>query len=59
MNWYAVQKTEEDAWDYGSFDYKEALAMAQEIANEKGEAFIAYIDEENSFCDYCERIVAE
>ncbi len=58
-HWYAVQENEEDALDYGSYDYNEALEMAQEIANENGEAFIAYIDEEYDFCDYCERIEAE
>ena len=25
--WYAVQRVREDAWDNGSFDYNEAVAM--------------------------------
>ena len=30
-HWYAVQENEEDALDYGSYDYNEALEMAQVV----------------------------
>ena len=46
MIWYAVQKTREDAWDYGSHDKDEAIKMLKE----QGSGLIAVIDEEDSFC---------
>lgn len=58
-HWYAVQESESDAWDNGSYDLKEAREMAYEIAEENGIAYIAYIDEENSFCDGQEIITYE
>lgn len=45
MLWYAVQKTREDAWDYGSHDLEEAKQMLKE----QGYGLIAVIDED-SFC---------
>ena len=27
-NWFAVQKSSEDEWGYGSFDWDEAVSMA-------------------------------
>lgn len=30
MKWYAVQENRTDAWDKGSYDYKEAMEMLQE-----------------------------
>lgn len=59
MKWYAVQETPEDAWDYGSYDYAEAVEMAHEIVKENGEALIAVIDEQHSFCDKEIRFSAE
>lgn len=50
--WYAVQECPEDAWDYGSYDYAEAVEMAHEIVKEKGEALIAEIDE--AYGNYCD-----
>lgn len=38
--WYAVQKTREDAWDYGSEDYSRAVQMLKE----QGFGLIAVID---------------
>lgn len=55
-HWYAVQETENDAWDYGSYSHKEAFEMAMEIAKENGIAYIAYIDEEYLICDAVEFI---
>ena len=58
--WYAVQETREDALDYGSYDYEEAYEMAKEIANEKGESIIAYIDEDaGGYCDEEEWVYAD
>lgn len=47
-NWYAVQETTEDAWDDGSYDWDEAVALA----NERGYDIIAEIDESgtDNFC---------
>ena len=39
--WYAVQKTREDEWDYGSHDYNEAVEMLKE----QGYGLIAVIEE--------------
>lgn len=47
MLWYAVQKTREDAWDYGSHDLEEAKQMLKE----RGYGLIAVIDEDSSFCE--------
>lgn len=47
MLWYAVQKTREDAWDYGSHDLEEAKKMLKE----QGYGLIAVIDEDSSFCE--------
>lgn len=44
MKWYAVQETKEDAWDYGSSDYSEAVRMLRE----QGYGLIAVI--ENDTC---------
>lgn len=45
--WYAVQKTREDAWDYGSHDLEEAKSMLKE----QGYGLIAVIDEDTNFCE--------
>lgn len=45
--WYAVQKTREDAWDYGSHDKDEAIKMLRE----QGCGLIAVIDEAENFCE--------
>ena len=42
--WYSVQESREDAWDYGSADYSEAVAMLRE----QGHGLIAVI--ENDTC---------
>ena len=47
MKWYAVQKTPEDAWDYGSHDYGEAVKMLRE----QGEGLIAVINEDTKVCE--------
>ena len=44
--WYAVQETREDAWDYGSYDYDEAVEMLKA----QGSGLIAVIDEDTSYC---------
>lgn len=44
--WYAVQETGEDAWDYGSYDYEEAVRMLKE----QGHGQIAVIDK-GDFCE--------
>lgn len=44
MKWYAVQENREDAWDYGSYDYSEAVRMLRE----QGHGLIAVI--ENHTC---------
>lgn len=44
MKWYAVQETKEDAWDYGSADYSEAVRMLRD----QGHGLIAVI--ENHTC---------
>ncbi|MBQ2001855.1 MAG: hypothetical protein II240_00975 [Bacteroidaceae bacterium] len=46
MKWYAVQRDREDAWDNGSFDYDEAVAMLRT----QGEGLIAVIDDETNVC---------
>lgn len=43
--WYAVQAESSDAWDYGSYDYEEAVEMLKE----QGKGLIAVI-----IADYCE-----
>lgn len=50
--WYAVQETPDDALDYGSYNYEEAVEMAKEIVKENGEALIAVIDE--AYGNYCD-----
>ena len=45
--WFAVQRTSEDAWDYGSSDLEEAKRMLLE----QGEGEIAVIDAEDAFCE--------
>lgn len=47
MTWYAVQKTREDPWDYGSHDLEEAKSMLRE----QGSGLIAVIDEDTNFCE--------
>ena len=47
-NWYAVQATTEDAWDMGSYDWDEAV----EIANERGEDIIAEIQDDICIAEY-------
>ena len=44
--WYAIQKTSEDGWDFGSHDKEEAIKMLKE----QGFGLIAVIDEEDNFC---------
>lgn len=44
--WFAVQRTSEDAWDYGSSDLEEAKRMLLE----QGEGEIAVLDTESSYC---------
>ena len=44
--WYAVQETREDAWDYGSHNYDEAVEMLKK----QGHGLIAVIDEDENFC---------
>lgn len=46
--WYAVQETRQDAWDYGSHDYDEAVAMLKS----QGKGLIAVINEEINFCEH-------
>lgn len=45
--WYAVQIDSTDAWDYGSYDYDEAV----EMLNQQGRGQIAIINEDTSFCE--------
>lgn len=45
--WYAVQETREDAWDYGSHSYDEAVQMLKE----QGEGLIAVINEQTGVCE--------
>ena len=47
-NWYAVQQDSTDAWDNGSYDMAEAIAMA----NEQDADLIAVIDDsgDDAFC---------
>ena len=45
--WYAIQKTREDAWDYGTHDLEEAKKMLKE----QGYGLIAVIDEESNTCE--------
>lgn len=44
--WYAVQKSSEDGWDYGSSSFEEA----KEMLLDQGCGLIAEIDTENGFC---------
>ena len=44
--WYAVQKSPEDTWDYGSSDFDEA----KEMLINQGCGLIAEIDTETNFC---------
>lgn len=57
--WFAVQEDETSAWDWGSYDYSEAVEMAADIARESGEALIAYIDERYSYCDHVDTVTVE
>lgn len=43
--WYAVQKDSSDPWDYGSYDYDEAVDMLKK----QGKGLIAVISD-----DFCE-----
>ena len=45
--WYAVQETRDDAWDYGSHDYEEAVNMLKE----QGDGLIAVINEHTGVCE--------
>ena len=45
--WYAVQAERADAWDYGSYDYDEAV----EMLNQQGKGLIAVINEDTNFCE--------
>jgi hypothetical protein len=40
--WYAVQETEDDGWDWGSYDYAEAVKMLKD----QGHGLIAVIEED-------------
>ena len=44
--WYAVQEERTDAWDNGSYDYKEAVQMLKE----QGHGLIAVIDDDAKVC---------
>lgn len=44
--WYAVQRTSEDDWGYGSFDMDEA----KKLLREQGYGLIAVIDNINKVC---------
>ena len=44
--WYAVQKTPEDSWDYGSEDFE----TAKDMLMYQGCGLIAEIDMETNFC---------
>lgn len=44
MNWYAVQESRGDPWDYGSYSYEKALRMLID----QGEGLIAII--EKGYC---------
>ena len=45
--WYAVQKSTEDAWDYGSHDYDETVEMLRK----QGNGLIAVINEDTNYCE--------
>lgn len=45
--WYAVQETREDAWDYGSEHYDEAVEMLKK----QGYGLIAVIENETECVD--------
>ena len=45
--WYAVQKTREDAWDYGSENYDEAVEMLKN----QGYGLIAVIENDTECVD--------
>ena len=44
--WYAVQVNALDYWDYGSYDFDEAVEMLKEQC----EGLIAVIDEDTNYC---------
>ena len=44
--WFAVQDENYMEWDYGSYDYNEAVEMLKK----QGGGQIAVIDEKHSFC---------
>lgn len=44
--WYAVQKETTDDWDYGSYDYAEAVEMLKK----QGTGLIATIEENTGVC---------
>lgn len=46
--WYAVQETTDDGWDWGSYDYDEAVKMLKK----QGHGLIAVI-EENELDNFC------
>ena len=46
--WYAVQETPDDDWDWGSYDYNEAVKMLKE----QGHGLIAVI-EESEYENFC------
>ena len=58
--WYAVQETAEDAWDYGSEDFDEAVKMLEDMIAEKGHGLIAIINLDTNFCedeiDWCDYV---
>lgn len=53
--WYAVQETPDDDWDWGSYDYDEAVKMLKE----QGHGLIAMIDESEGTTDFVEEISYE
>lgn len=44
--WYTVQKETTDEWDYGSYDYTEAVEMLKK----QGAGLIAVIEENTGVC---------
>lgn len=52
--WYAVQRDRDDDWSYGSFDFDEAVVMANKLIDndeDLREAIIAEIDEDSKTCE--------
>lgn len=45
--WYAVQRTADDDWGWGSFDWDEAVEMLEA----QGQGMIATINDENKVCE--------